>query len=60
VQIGSGGGALALHRVRSRLAREPLNTGPKKKWILAGVGRGIVLIDANEVMWQFFEQYELP
>jgi len=38
----------------------PLNTGPKKKWILAGVGRGIVLIDANEVMWQFFEQYELP
>jgi polyhydroxybutyrate depolymerase len=37
-----------------------LNTGPQKKWILAGVGRGIVLVDANETMWQFFERYSLP
>lgn len=37
-----------------------LNTGPKKNWILAGVGRGIVLVNANETMWQFFERYELP
>ncbi|HEY1829591.1 MAG TPA: PHB depolymerase family esterase [Acidimicrobiales bacterium] len=37
-----------------------LNTGPKKNWILAGVGRGIVLVNANETMWQFFEHYELP
>ncbi|HVA09953.1 MAG TPA: PHB depolymerase family esterase, partial [Acidimicrobiales bacterium] len=38
----------------------PLNTGPKKSWILAGVGRGIVLVNANEAMWQFFEKYSLP
>jgi polyhydroxybutyrate depolymerase len=38
----------------------PLNTGPKKDWILAGVGRGIVLVNANEVMWQFFSHYEIP
>jgi polyhydroxybutyrate depolymerase len=37
-----------------------LNTGPQKNWILAGVGRGIVLVDANETMWQFFERYALP
>jgi len=37
-----------------------LNTGPEKNWILAGVGRGIVLVDANETMWQFFERYSLP
>jgi polyhydroxybutyrate depolymerase len=38
----------------------PLNTGPMKDWILAGVGRGIVLVNANETMWQFFSRYELP
>jgi polyhydroxybutyrate depolymerase len=38
----------------------PLNTGPKKDWILAGVGRGIVLVNADETMWQFFEKYSLP
>jgi polyhydroxybutyrate depolymerase len=38
----------------------PLNTGPKKTWILAGVGRGIILVNANETMWQFFEKYSLP
>jgi polyhydroxybutyrate depolymerase len=38
----------------------PLNTGPKKTWILAGVGRGIVLVNANETMWEFFSHYELP
>ena len=38
----------------------PLNTGPRKSWILAGVGRGIVLVNANETMWQFFEKYSLP
>ena len=37
-----------------------LNTGPQKNWILAGVGRGIVLVNANETMWQFFERYSLP
>ena len=37
-----------------------LNTGPEKDWILAGVGRGIVLVDANETMWQFFSRYSLP
>ena len=26
----------------------------------SGVGRGIVLVDANEAMWQFFRNYELP
>ncbi len=36
------------------------NTGPPQTWILAGVGRGIVLIDANETMWQFFMHYALP
>jgi polyhydroxybutyrate depolymerase len=37
-----------------------LNMGPKKNWILAGVGRGIILVDADETMWQFFEKYSLP
>jgi polyhydroxybutyrate depolymerase len=37
-----------------------LNTGPMKNWILAGVGRGIVLVNADETMWQFFEKYSLP
>ena len=36
-----------------------LNTGPQKNWILAGVGRGIVLVNADETMWQFFEKYSL-
>jgi len=37
-----------------------LNTGPMNTWILGGVGRGIVLVDANEAMWQFFQRYEIP
>jgi polyhydroxybutyrate depolymerase len=37
-----------------------LNTGPPKTWLLAGVGRGITLVDADEAMWQFFQRYELP
>jgi polyhydroxybutyrate depolymerase len=37
-----------------------LNTGPKSGWILAGSGRGIVLVNADETMWKFFSQYELP
>ncbi len=36
------------------------NTGPMNTWILAGVGRGTVLVNANEAMWQFFSHYELP
>jgi polyhydroxybutyrate depolymerase len=36
------------------------NTGPMNTWTLAGVGRGIVLVNANEAMWQFFSRYELP
>lgn len=38
----------------------PLNTGPPSGWVLSGVGRGIVLIDANQAMWQFFERYSAP
>jgi polyhydroxybutyrate depolymerase len=37
-----------------------LNTGPPSTWLLAGVGRGIVLVDADEAMWRFFQRYELP
>jgi polyhydroxybutyrate depolymerase len=36
------------------------NTGPKSTWVLGGVGRGIVLVNANETMWTFFRHYELP
>jgi polyhydroxybutyrate depolymerase len=36
------------------------NTGPMNTWILAGVGRGIVLVNANETMWRFFRRYSLP
>jgi polyhydroxybutyrate depolymerase len=38
----------------------PFNTGPRSTWILGGVGRGTTLVNANENMWQFFEQHELP
>jgi polyhydroxybutyrate depolymerase len=38
----------------------PLNTGPPGSWILAGVGRGIILVDADETMWHFFQHYSLP
>lgn len=38
----------------------PFNTGPKNTWILDGVGRGTQLIDANELMWQFFQKHQLP
>jgi polyhydroxybutyrate depolymerase len=37
-----------------------LNTGPPSTWILGGVGRGTVLVDANEAMWQFFQRYQIP
>ena len=37
-----------------------LNTGPPNTWILGGVGRGTVLVDANEAMWQFFQRYQIP
>jgi polyhydroxybutyrate depolymerase len=37
-----------------------LNTGPPGTWLLDGVGRGTVLVDANQTMWQFFEQFSLP
>lgn len=37
-----------------------LNTGPPSSWILSGVGRGTVLVDANQTMWQFFERYSTP
>ena len=36
------------------------NTGPSSTWILQGVGRGIVLVSADQAMWQFFQQYSLP
>jgi polyhydroxybutyrate depolymerase len=36
------------------------NTGPKSTWLLAGVGRGTVLVNANEAMWRFFRRFELP
>jgi polyhydroxybutyrate depolymerase len=38
----------------------PLNMGPKKNWILTGSGRGIIIVNADETMWKFFSQYELP
>ncbi len=38
----------------------PFNTGPPGTWILQGVGRGIVLVDADQAMWQFFQQHSLP
>jgi polyhydroxybutyrate depolymerase len=38
----------------------PFNTGPRNTWILDGVGRGTTLIDANELMWQFFRRFALP
>jgi polyhydroxybutyrate depolymerase len=37
-----------------------LNTGPPSTWILGGVGRGTVLVDANQAMWEFFQRYSLP
>ena len=39
---------------------QTLNMGPKKTWILTGSGRGIILVNADETMWKFFSQYELP
>jgi hypothetical protein len=33
--------------------------GPKKNYILAGVGRGIIIVNADETMWQFFRRYSL-
>jgi polyhydroxybutyrate depolymerase len=38
----------------------PFNLGPPSTWILQGVGRGTVLVDANQAMWDFFKQYSLP
>ncbi len=38
----------------------PFNTGPPDTWILGGVGRGTQIIDANTLMWQFFQKHELP
>jgi polyhydroxybutyrate depolymerase len=38
----------------------PLNMGPKKDWVLTGSGRGIIIVNADETMWKFFSQYELP
>jgi len=38
----------------------PFNIGPRDTWILGGVGRGITLVNANDTMWQFFKQHELP
>ncbi len=38
----------------------PLNMGPRKSRILAGVGRGIIVVNADETMWQFFERDALP
>jgi polyhydroxybutyrate depolymerase len=35
------------------------NTAPGT-FVLAGVGRGIILVNANQEMWQFFQRYELP
>ena len=37
-----------------------LNMGPKKNWILTGSGRGIIIVNADEMMWEFFSHYELP
>jgi polyhydroxybutyrate depolymerase len=37
-----------------------LNTGPPSTWVLAGVGKGIILVDADQVMWQFFRRFSVP
>jgi polyhydroxybutyrate depolymerase len=37
-----------------------LNTGPPDTWILAGVGKGIILVNADQAMWQFFQRYTIP
>jgi polyhydroxybutyrate depolymerase len=37
-----------------------LNTGPPSNWVLAGVGKGIVLVNADETMWKFFDRYSIP
>jgi poly(3-hydroxybutyrate) depolymerase len=37
----------------------PFNLGPPQTWILQGVGRGTVLVDANQAMWDFFRKYSL-
>jgi len=37
----------------------PFNLGPPSTWVLQGVGRGTVLVDANQAMWEFFKQYSL-
>jgi polyhydroxybutyrate depolymerase len=36
------------------------NTGPQTGWVLDGVGQGTTLVNADEVMWQFFSRFELP
>ncbi len=38
----------------------PLNTGAPATWVLAGVGQGTTLVNANQAMWDFFERYSLP
>ena len=37
----------------------PFNLGPPSTWVLQGVGRGTVLVNANQAMWDFFKQYSL-
>lgn len=37
-----------------------LNTGAPSTWVLAGVGQGTTLVNANQAMWNFFERYALP
>jgi polyhydroxybutyrate depolymerase len=58
-----GGSEVALWKLRGSghvWPGAPFNTGPRNTWILDGVGRGTTLLDANEVMWRFFEHFALP
>jgi polyhydroxybutyrate depolymerase len=58
-----GGSEVALWKLRGSghvWPGAPFNTGPRNTWLLDGVGRGTTLLDANEVMWRFFERFALP
>jgi polyhydroxybutyrate depolymerase len=59
----AGGAEVALWRLTGSghvWPGAPFNLGPPSTWILQGVGRGTVLVNANQTMWDFFQQYSLP
>lgn len=38
----------------------PLNAGTRSTWVLAGVGEGNTVVNADQLMWAFFERFQLP